>query len=177
MANLTQVLFGNRLFGAVTYSENYDPQTFAVPLSETQATVDVDAIEAKVPLADTQSSSDSKTAVFGKVFSETQASVDAKTFNGTQHFTDSLLPADQNVAVRMNKGFSEFFILQEWIQIKLIRANVWSSPSATSVTQTLYGRPLFGQRLFSATPGTIWTKDTTRQRNWTNLDGENNQEA
>lgn len=251
MANLTQVLYGSRLYGKVTYEENYDPQTLTANLSDTQSSADADIISGYKVLSDSQTPTDALVKAVTKVLSDTQASTDAKVgsllkiltdaqgasdvvvlalnkflsdlvseadaltklvgkpFNEIttsspnlfgaglfgahtyssdmvdpaiylrdaiarvilKAFSDSLLVNDASVAIRQTKGFLDFLLVKEWVNFKLIRASAWTAQAANipigPSTFSLFGRPLFGKSLFTATPILVWGKKQDDSTIWT----------
>lgn len=231
MATRTQVLYGNRLYGRVTYELNDDPQTFTATLSDSQASADADTITIGRNFADTQSSSDllvklvaklltetetmsdarvmlvqkiltetqgssdAFTARIGQALAETQPMTEARTFAVAKAFSESVTMTptftiqfivslvdgmtiiDNSVVIVQTKGFTDFVLLKEWVSIKLSRPNPWTAAQHVELSLTLYAQPLYAQKLFGATPTTAWAFPNSRQRAWTNSDGQNINEA
>ena len=68
----------------------------------------------------------------------------------------------------------DFVLINDWIEAKLYRANIWTTISATPVVPVI---PLYGQVLYSETQyadniEVEWAKPSQRTQNWTNENGE-----
>ena len=99
--------------------------------------------------------------------------------------SDSITPADASITNVAEKALSDFLILNEWFNIHLIRANIWTEtlpPTTIAIpVPTLYDRYLFGAVLYGAgfanVPRTVWRTDDPQKQAWTNEDGHGAQEV
>lgn len=125
MANLTQVLFGNREFGKVTYQENYDPQTLAASLGDTASLSESDVLSGAKPLSDSTALSDAITKLVETLLtdsatlsesrimeaihtlSDSVTLADAKNLAGTKPVSDLISLADSRVTTVFTKALSE----------------------------------------------------------------------
>lgn len=147
-------------------------------LAESQGSADVFSIRLGRVFAETQAMTEARVMAVSKVFAETVTLTPALTIAFVTSLVDQMTISDASVQVVQIKGFSDFVLLKEWIAIKHLRANPWTETTLTPVGLTLFGRPLYGSKLYAANPVTNWVnQNIARQRAWTNSDGENNQEA
>lgn len=231
MATRTQVLYGNRLYGRVTYEENDDPQFLTANLGDSSSMADLEKVatgkvfpetetmsellvklaakvltEATTPsdarvlavrkvltesvsesesfaiklariFAETQASTDARSNAVGKALAETVTLTETRAMSVASVFLDTLTIVDNSVHIVQTKGFGDLVLIKEWIGLKLTRANPWIEPSVIPASFTLFGQPLYGQKLFATTPTTNWVMPASRNRAWTNSDGQNTQEA
>lgn len=260
MSIQTEVLYGNRLYGAVTYSNNNDPETLTANLGDTASMVDADTTSGAIPLSDTESLADTIIKLVEKTLAESQTLSDSKIVEILQTLSDTFSMSDalgftafrrsdetmaladtilhtvnkaltevttssQNLyaktlygahtysgdftliniymrdkiiiqlqkglsdilsladhtALQQTKGFTDFILLQSWLRLDLQRANIWTVASASSPVHnilSLYAASLYGaQKLYAATPVTLWEKTGSPAENWGNEDGQNNQES
>jgi len=112
MANLTQVLYGNRLYGAVTYEENYDPQTLTASLGDTQASSEADIFHTAKPLSDTQASADAIAKLIEKLLADTQGSSESRIASLLKALSESQGSTDA-VVLAGAKALSELITLSE----------------------------------------------------------------
>ena len=204
MSNLTDVLYGNRLYGAATYAANLDPQTLTANLGDIQTSSDADVARITHALADSQATVDAVVKTVEKLFSEAPTSSQnlysvplfgAHMYAGDlsnsaiymreaissqlqRAFSDLVTVSDGSITVRQTRGITDFVVLQEWVNVQLIKPFVWTLQSVpVPSSQTLYGRPLFGQALFSDRILISWSTSLRPQESWTNADGQTNQES
>lgn len=146
-------------------------------LAETQGSAEAFSIQLERIFAETMAMTEARVIAVSKAFVETVTLSEVFTIAFVITLVDQMAITDANVQILQIKGFSDFVLLKEWIAIKHIRPNPWTKDSQIPLSPTLFGRPLYAQKLYVATPIVTWVPPTVRNRAWTNSDGQNNQEA
>jgi hypothetical protein len=176
---LNLVLYGNRLYDQETYSINEDAQTFSVTLSDSVSLSDLDRAEAIKALSDSLLLTDSILRASTKRLSDSLTLSDSHSFIATEVLSDSISVTDSPTTVQTIKGLSEFILIQDWIEFKWQRAEVWTitqaAPISTEPILSLYAQCLYGQDLYSGPPRTTWEVPPPTSEAWTNADGESHQ--
>jgi hypothetical protein len=179
MSTQTLVLYGNRLYDQVTYSTNQDSQTLTANLSDSVPLSDSRLFDLAHGLADTLILSDiAVTRSSIKALLDTLILTDSHTFIDARMLADFLILSDLIVRIA-TKTTSDFIILNEWLSITLIKADIWTLASPEPDLETVFAPPLYGKVLYSKTlyggaSFTDWTTPGDSDENFTNLDGEGN---
>lgn len=112
MSTTNPVLYGRRLYGRTTYSENADPQTFNVTLSETISESDALGKDVSKPLTDAMTLLDAYVTMMTVVKTDTMTLSDARAITAKKVLSDSLSPADTFV-VHFMKVLSDIEFLSD----------------------------------------------------------------
>lgn len=216
MSVLTPVLYGNRLYSKTLYSDNPDPVTTTLTMSESVGATDaiVDTIDkvlldlvsmtdaalksANKPLADTQTIADAVAKSLQHALSDSVTLSDAKTTTGTKalpdsmtftesfitHFvkvlsdtvnlvdsdqefvtrilTDALTVQDSTIQFTITKALNDILLLQDWLSLRLQKPGLWTVNMPVAASSSLYGRILFGRKLYSGQGGSSVTWNTQK---------------
>lgn len=211
MSSLNPVLYGNRLYGRTLYSENPDPVTTTLtmtdsvssadalndtidkvlaeivtltdaalrkvnkPLADTTTVTDAimkslshtladsvtpsDAIakSARKPMADSVTATDAFIFNFTKVLADSLTLTDADLKTVRRTLTDALSVQDSPISVVITKALSDILLLQDWLSLRLFKPSTWTVNVVKVPSSTLYGRVLFGRKLYSGEGGSAVT--------------------
>jgi hypothetical protein len=136
MSQLTPVLYGNRLYSRVLYSENYDPQTFNVVLSDGVGATDSLTDQFTKVLSDVISSVDSIAKQLNIPLADSVSFSDTLAKNLTQVLNDNTVLADL-YAVTATKSLSDNVTLSEVLTTlltKVLADTITLSDSKTIVS-------------------------------------------
>lgn len=110
-----------------------------------------------------------------KVLSDTLTMSEQRAFIVARNLSDALQIVDNAVAIHQDKGFFDFILLQDWISVRLEKANIWNVPVSNEETIPLYSQVLYSQSLYGQTPTVVWGNDEPNvPENFTNFDGQGN---
>lgn len=129
------------------------------------------------PLRDDITLADSDVITATKALSDAVTMVDSEVLQPSKPLSDTAFVSDTTIVVAATKSITDFIRLKEWLSIQHIKAEIWTIQSAETdirVAFTLYGRPLYGESLYSDAPTSSWIVPEGSAENFTNLDGEGN---
>lgn len=129
MSQLNPVLYGDRLYGKVTYSANADTETLMLMLNESMSMSDADVINTTKVLSDLATMMDSISASVNKPLSETVAMTETFVTTATKVLADSASMTDDKT-LSVTKPLAEAVALSE-----SFLSNV-TKPLADTVTMT-----------------------------------------
>jgi len=144
MSNQTLVLDGNRLYGAVTYSANNDPQTLTANLSDTSSLSEADVFQPAKPLADSATLTDAIAKLVEMALSDASTLTEARIMNALKVLSDSSTLSDARV-LSTNKVISDALVFAETWKTTGTKA----LSEITTFNQSVYGLRLYGQVHYS----------------------------
>lgn len=148
------------------------------PLADTQTITDAVAKSLQHTLADTLTLSDAKTtsgtkvlpdsmtitesfiSTFVKVLSDTVNLMDSDQEHVTRILSDLLLVQDSVIQLTITKTLNDILLLQDWLSLRLQKPNLWTVHTTVTPSPSLYGRILFGRKLYSGQGGSSVTWNT-----------------
>lgn len=115
MSIQTQVLDGNRLYGAVTYSDNNDPQTLTASLSDSSSMADADVTSGTKPLSDSETLTETIAKLVQRALADSSTITETRILSAIKALSDSTTLTDaRNFAA--NRSLSDLISLSEtWI--------------------------------------------------------------
>lgn len=170
MAITAPVLYSERLYGEATYSSTLDAQTLSVVLSDTATLSDSLADSITKVLADVATITDILITTTGtKRLSESVSMAEVTAFSAHHLFEDTMILIDSTHLTGI-KSLSDFILLNEWLSVKLNRANIWTTQSAALSTEsdlTIYAEPQYSVPLYSGDSATVWVTPSQDSAAWT----------
>lgn len=133
---ITPTLYGTSLYGRSLYSASVDETNPSVRV------VDQLVVSIQKLLSDTTTMSDSVIHTIVKALS------------------DNMTLTDSGIIVVLTKAFNEILLLQDWLSIRLQKPNLWNVSVVVTPSLSLYGRILFGRKLYSGQGGSSVTWNT-----------------
>ena len=98
---------------------------------------------------------------------------DARYFNANRSAHDVMAIVDSRIVAREVKALRERLLIQSWVELRLCKADPWTSQSAQPVPAAAfptYGQTLYDQSLYGSTVGITWTPPSSPDEAWTNDD-------
>lgn len=153
-------------------------KTASKPLADTQTITDAVAKSLQHVLADAITPSDATTttgtkalpdsititeafiSTFVKILADTVNLMDSDQEFVTRILTDALTIRDSVIQITITKALNDILLLQDWLSLRLQKPNLWTVNVATVPSPSLYGRILFGRKLYSGQGGSSVTWNT-----------------
>lgn len=142
-------------------------------LAETVTPTDAMTKSARKPMADSIAFTESFVTSFVKILSDTVTITETESDFVARVLTDSLSVQDGFVTVTITKVLNDILLLQDWLSLRLSKPNTWTVNVPKIASETLYGRVLFGRKLYSGQGGSsvTWNSQKPVQPNngWKNF--------
>lgn len=157
MANIDPVVYSvsptitiPRRYGLTTYSTMADPVSTTLTMAESVGSTDALADTLRKVLADMLTSTDSRvTAAMIKALTDSTTLSDMLVIAARLQLSDSLDSPRDALTRRVTKVIQDILLLQDWLSIRLTKANIWTQQIKVIATPTLYGQRMYGQPLYS----------------------------
>lgn len=138
--------------------------TDVVSMTDTRTLAAIKALSEALAIADT-------IRVTGtKGLSDSLTLVEQRLMSAVKILLDTLTVADLTVKLLPNRGLSEFIRLKDWLELKLLRANIWQSTPAYGLHPSalhLYGPGVYyGFDYYSSNPTVTWLLETRNTTVW-----------
>jgi hypothetical protein len=145
MSNVTEVLYGNRLYGAVTYSDNEDAQTMTENLSDSTSMSDNEGSSTEISrtLTDAETLTDMIAKTVESFYVESQSSSDSRTDEVIKPLPDMIVTGD-TFQIEPFWASNETQMMVDATS-KTVEKLFIEAPAAAPV---LYGVPLYGVPLY-----------------------------
>jgi len=111
-------------------------------------------------LPDSLTITESFISTFVKVLADTVNLMDSDQEQVTRILTETLAVQDSVIQVTITKALADILLLQDWLSLRLQKPNLWTVNVAVAPSPSLYGRILFGRKLYSGQGGSSVTWNT-----------------
>jgi hypothetical protein len=167
MAVQNIVLYAPRLYASSTYATNQDPESMSVILSDSSVLTDTDFKF----IADALSVLESAIVTDGvKALAESMSMTEQMLLDSVKILVDACTAQDAPLLLRQIKGLSEFILVKDWVEIKLLRAGIWQTTPAFGFRPSqihLYGPGVYyAVDYYGANPTVNWLLITLNAATW-----------
>lgn len=140
-------------------------------LLESLGLSDARVIASKKALADVIAVADTIVTLNAtKAVTEAMTLTEQRLMAAVKILAESLTVSDAKIQLAQIKGLSDFALLKDWIELKLVRAGIWQSTPAFGFKPSnihLYGPGVFyGVDFYASNPTVAWLVSTPAQTTW-----------
>jgi hypothetical protein len=158
------------LSDTATMSETLAKALVKATMTESLSMTDARVIAAVKALSDLMMLSDSLVTTGIKALTESATLTEGFLVSFLVEMSDDLLIDDAAVRIQQIKGLSDFILLNDWLELKLNKADVWDSHAAFGTRPSqihLYGPGVYyGVDYYGSNPTVIWLPITANSTIW-----------
>lgn len=163
----TEVLYGNRLYDAPTYSTNQDPESLSANLADSATLTDTGFQF----LADALSILENAITVNGiKRLADSMSMTEAQLISAVKLLTDSTTVTDAVLHIAQIKALTDFIVVKDWVSLNLDRADIWQTTPAFGFNPSnihCYGANVYyAVDFYSHNPTVNWLLQTLSTTTW-----------
>jgi len=173
-----QALIDTRLFSSqkiLADTENLSENLIKLlnhSFSDSISLSDSEVLLNKKVLQDTISALESIITTIGiKALLETLTLTESRFFQTSRILLETLVLHELSITVHESTTLADFTILNEWLSLKLNRANIWTSKSASETVNAIleiYDKSLYDKPLYSGMAGIDWIIPNNDSATWIN---------